>query len=108
MATDAWFGADPAFGYNNLTLQIGRKAGKANSLEERRFSPRNHFAAEMDDFAQRLRLSKTPLTPGEEGLQDQKIMEAIYQSAASDGAAVKLPRVTKLDSTRGEKLDFPS
>ena len=108
MATDAWFGADPAFSYNNLAMQIGRKAGKANSLEQRHFAPKNQFAVEMDDFAQRLHSQKGPLTPGEEGLQDQKITDAIYQSATNGGAAVRLPRVTKLDSTRGEKIEFPT
>ena len=106
MAADGWFGADPAFGYDNSTMQVGRKAGKTNSLDERRFTPENHFAVEMDDFAQRLRRNAGPLTPGEEGLQDQKIMEAIYRSAASGGAAAKLPGVTKLDSTRGQWIDF--
>ena len=108
MAADAWFGADPAFSYDNITMQIGRKTGKTNSLDERRFAPKNHFAVEMDDFAQRLRRNIGPLTPGEEGLQDQKIMEAIYRSATSGGAAVKLPRVTKPDSTRGQWIDFSS
>ncbi len=33
--------------------------------------------------------NKTPLTPGEEGLRDLKIMTTIYQAAQS-GATVKL------------------
>ena len=106
MAADAWFGADPAFGYDNISLQIGRKAGKANSREERHFTPQNQFAVEMDDVAQRLRENIAPLTPGEEGLQDQKIIEAIYQSASIGGSAVKLPRVTTVDSTRGQWRTF--
>lgn len=108
MASDAWFGADPAFSYDNLTLQIGHKAGKANALEEQRYSPQNQFAVEMDDFAQRLQRRKKPLTGGEEGLRDQIIIDAIYRSAANNGAVVELPRVTKLDSTRGEMIDFES
>ena len=108
MASDAWFGADPAFAYNGLALQIARKAGHSNSLEERHYPPENQFAVEMDDFAQRLKKDKAPLTPGEEGLQDQKIISAIYQSAAGSGAVVKLPRIDKLDSTRGEKMDLSS
>ncbi len=108
MSSDAWFGADPAFGYDNLTLQLGREAGKANAFEERRYSPQNQFAVEMDDFAQRLRQGKKPLTGGEEGLQDQTIIEAVYRSAANNGATVELPRATKLDSTRGEMIEFES
>jgi predicted dehydrogenase len=100
MAADAWFGADPAFGYNNITVQIGKKAGEASSEEQRRFSPHNQFATEMDHFAERIRANEEPHTPGEEGLQDQKIIEAIYQ-AAKGGGVVKLPPSDKLDSTRG-------
>lgn len=100
MAADAWFGLDPAFGYDNLTLQIGRKAGKANSQDQRHFSPHNQFATEMDDFAERIRSNQEPLTPGEEGLQDQKIIAAIYEAAAG-GGVVKLPVTKQIDSTRG-------
>jgi predicted dehydrogenase len=103
MAEDAWFGLDPAFGYDNLTLQIGRKAGQSNSEEQRRFSPDNQFATEMDHFARRIRENVDPLTPGAEGLQDQKLIEAIYQAAAG-GGVVKLQTVTGLDSTRGPAL----
>jgi len=35
----------------------------------------------------------TPHTPGEEGLQDQRIMEAIYESARTGGAVkVAMPK----------------
>jgi len=44
--------------------------------------------------------NKTPYTPGEEGLQDQKIMEAIYESART-GKPVNLDRIEKLDAFRG-------
>ena len=76
-----WFGLDPAFGYDNLTLDINRKAGKASATETRRFSPKSQFAEEMDAFAASLDAGETPRTPGAEGLQDMKIMAAIYQSA---------------------------
>ena len=100
MASDAWFGLDPAFSYNNLVLQVGRKSGKANSEEQRRFTPKNQFAVEMDHFATRIRANQEPRTPGEEGVQDHKIMEAIYRAAAG-GTVVKLPAASGLDSTRG-------
>jgi predicted dehydrogenase len=103
MATDAWFGLDPAFAYSNLTLQIGRKVGESNSEDQRRFSPHNQFATEMDHFAERIQAGQEALTPGEEGLQDQKIMEAIYQAAAG-GGVIKLPLTKKIDSTRGPAL----
>ncbi len=100
MAADAWYGADPAFGYDNLVLQVGRKQGRGNVLEQRRFAPRNQFATEMDAFAEAIRADRQPHTPGEEGLQDMRVIEAIYQAAAG-GGVVKLPRVDGLDTTRG-------
>ena len=107
-ASDAWFGADPAFSYGNLALQIGHKSGGANAMEERRFSAENQFAVEMDDFAQRLLRKEKPLTGGEEGLQDQTIIEAIYRSAAADGAVMKLPETKAIDSTRGTRFQSAS
>jgi predicted dehydrogenase len=100
MAADGWFGLDPAFSYNNLVLQAGRRAGMANGEETRRWAPRNHFANEMDAFAEALRVGREPLTPGEEGLQDMRVMQAIYE-AASGGGVVKMQPAARLDSTRG-------
>ena len=98
--TEAWAQLDPAFGYDNLALQIGRKAGQAGSVDMRRFPPRNQFALEMDHFAEAIRANRMPRTPGEEGLQDTKLIEAIYQAAAA-GHAITLPTVTGRDVTRG-------
>jgi len=44
--------------------------------------------------------NQPPYTPGEEGLQDQKIMEAIYESART-GKPVNLERIERLDAFRG-------
>ena len=44
--------------------------------------------------------NKQPYTPGEEGLQDQKLMEAIYQSAR-ERKVITLERITKPDAFRG-------
>ncbi len=100
MGTEAWAGLDPAFGYDNLTMQIGRRAGMSAGVEQRRWSPKNQFALEMDAFAEAIARDRTPLTPGEEGLQDMKVIEAIYQAAAS-GAVVHMTPSAKLDATRG-------
>ncbi len=99
-AEQGWFGLDPAFGYDNLTLQVARKTGQAASLEQRRFAPKSQFAVEMDAFAASLNEGSTPHTPGEEGLQDMRVMASIYQAAAG-GSAVKLPPSTQPDATRG-------
>ena len=43
----------------------------------------NQFAAMLDEMALAARENRTPKTPGEEGLRDVKIMQAIYQAADS-------------------------
>ena len=45
--------------------------------------PRNQFALEIDHMARCVREARRPHTPGEEGLRDQQIMEAIARAAAS-------------------------
>lgn len=100
MATDGWIGMDPAFAYSNLVMHIGHKAGESDAREQRAFAPKNQFAVEMDHFAEAIRADREPHTPGEEGLQDQRIIAAIYEAAAG-GGVVKLPPGNKLDAFRG-------
>ena len=100
MASDGWIGLDPAFAYANLVMRIGRKAGEADAVESRVFEPRNQFAVEMDHFADAILQDREPHTPGEEGLQDQKILAALYEAAAG-GGTVTMPLVTKTDAFRG-------
>lgn len=45
---------------------------------------------QMDDDAMSILQNKAMLVPGEEGLRDIRIVEAIYKSAANNGARVKL------------------
>ena len=97
---ELWMGLDPAFGYEGITLQTGRRMGKGNAVEQAHLPTTSQFAREMDHFAEALRAGVQPHTPGEEGLQDQKLLAAIYE-AARGGSAVKLPLQTGLDQTRG-------
>jgi predicted dehydrogenase len=86
---DAWAELSPAFGYhgNKLTwsrLEESKEVQLIPQIEEK-----NQFGLEMDHFCECLLEDKTPRTPGEEGLRDHRIMEAIYESAGS-GWVVKL------------------
>ena len=102
-ASDAHADMDPAFSYTNLRQKVSRKSSadpKAEALEERIYAPKNHFALEMDHMAECVVSDKTPFTPGEEGLQDQRIMERIYQ-AAKEGKSLDLPRIERRDAFRG-------
>ncbi len=91
---------DGAFSYDDKQLRIAHRDGKAESVDERRLPKQNQFALEIDHMADCVLANRQPHTPGEEGVQDHKVMEAIYQSAAS-GQPVAMPRVEGLDRTRG-------
>jgi predicted dehydrogenase len=99
-AEAAWFGLDPAFGYEGIRMNIGRRAGNGDATETRRLPSSGQFTMEMDHFAEAIATGVTPHTPGEEGLQDQKLVAAIYEAAAG-GSVVKWPATTGLDITRG-------
>ena len=76
---------DPATDYNEHNLTLKTDEG----TEELKLSGNNHFAAEIDHFSECILENKTPKTPGEEGLQDVKLMMAIYEAAAK-GQPVKV------------------
>ncbi|MES2462497.1 MAG: Gfo/Idh/MocA family oxidoreductase [Armatimonadota bacterium] len=102
--SNAWADMDPAFAYSGLRLQIGRKSlsdPQAEGIEDRRMEQKNQFALEMDHMAACVQENKIPYTPGEEGLQDQRLMEAIYE-AGRTGKTVKLPKIEKRDAFRGD------
>jgi predicted dehydrogenase len=63
--------------------------GHGRSRQQVSYEPVNHFAAEMDDFCQRILGDKPSLTSGEEGLKDLKVMMAAYESARA-GKAIKI------------------
>jgi predicted dehydrogenase len=62
---------------------------RGQETEEPDLAERNHFALEMDHMSGCVMDNKEPLTPGEEGLRDLKIMTRIYE-AASTGKTVKI------------------
>jgi predicted dehydrogenase len=95
-----WFGLDPAFDYMRLQMEGSHADGQQEVKIAPSIKEAQQFALEMDHFAQCILEDKTPYTPGEEGLQDQRIMEAIYASART-GKPVRLPAITTLDTFRG-------
>ncbi len=80
-AVTGWFGLDPAYSYKGLQPELSYAQGKVEHREHPILGAKNQFALEMDHMAECVMQNKTPYTPGEEGLQDQRIMEAIYESA---------------------------
>jgi predicted dehydrogenase len=58
---------------------------RGGAIEERILPQRDHFALEMDHFASCIVNNTEPLTPGEEGLKDLRVMMAIYEAARNGG-----------------------
>lgn len=80
-ADNGWFELEPAYEYNSLK---GR-----TSQGEMNFPEVNQQAVQMDDFAICLKNNEESRIPGEMGLRDVQIIEAIYESAKT-GKKIKL------------------
>jgi predicted dehydrogenase len=87
-----------AFGYTGQELTVSRQEGDVTHSDRHFLVAKNQFALELDHMATCIKGNLRPHTPGEEGLQDQRIMEAIYESART-GQPVKLSPLSQ--STRG-------
>ncbi|WP_181969885.1 Gfo/Idh/MocA family protein [Paraburkholderia sp. DHOC27] len=97
---------EPAFAYKGLRLYVAQRSATREDVEvteERVSGEQNQFGAEMDHMAECVLTGRAPATPGEEGLQDQSIMEAIYRSAALNHPVV-LERVEGHDAFRDARL----
>jgi predicted dehydrogenase len=85
VTTKGWFELEPATSYTGQHMRVHR----GNMTEEPEIQARDHFTMEMDHMSQCVMQDKTPLTPGEEGLRDMKIIMSVYEAAAT-GKTVKL------------------
>lgn len=80
-----------AFGYSGQRLMLN-----ADGMNSEVDAPQvDHFMAEMDHFSEAILNNKPNRTPGEEGLQDMVIVEAIHQSAEQGGKPVKIESAVK-------------
>lgn len=68
--------------------------------EEIMLAENNQFGAEMDHLSDCIINNRKPFSPGEEGLQDHIIMEAIYESAKL-GRPVKVNGISQQNNWRG-------
>lgn len=84
VGTQGWIDMDPATPYSGQAMTI-RKDGVTTP----RTLPtpgKNQFAGQLDHLAQCILTGDTPIVPGEEGLADLRVIEAIYKSAAQKGS----------------------
>jgi len=93
---DAWFGMDPAFPYKDLKIEIST-ASSGEKFPLPVIEHENQFTLLIDHMALAVFNNEPPDTPGEEGLQDLVIMNAIYRSAAEQ-------RVIHLDTSMQKDL----
>jgi predicted dehydrogenase len=77
-----WGELSPAYGYfDKITLRTHEGVQKHEQID--------HFAAQMDHFAEACRGNEKLMFPGEQGLRDVRIMAEIYESLKT-GRAVSL------------------
>jgi predicted dehydrogenase len=102
LGESAFVELDPAFPYRGQQMRVGRKNDKGGGevIETRQLPAKNHFALELDHLAERIQSGRKPHTPGEEGMQDMKVIAAIYE-AAREGRRVTLPAVKGRNPFRG-------
>jgi predicted dehydrogenase len=89
-----------SFQYTGQRMTVMAREGDATSNDEQVIEPKNQFATEIDHMADCVLTGRDPYTPGEEGVQDHRLMEAIYESARS-GKPVHLAPIEGLDHFRG-------
>jgi predicted dehydrogenase len=100
-----WIDIDQAYAYSGQRLKTSRADGNIKRIEEISIGENNQFGAEMDHFSDCVMNNKKPFTPGEEGLQDHIIMEAIYQSA-KEGKPIKINGLAQKNNWRGPEPEL--
>jgi predicted dehydrogenase len=100
VGTEGWAEMDPAFPYRGLRLRRSHEGADGPIVEELALPDEDQFAIELDHFARCISEGKRPYTPGEEGLQDQRVLDAIMQ-AATTKRVVSLEAPGGLDVFRG-------
>lgn len=80
---NGWYGLSPFQSYNG----VKGKTSKGQILQP---FQGNQQARQMDDDARAILNNQKPLVPGEEGLSDIRIVEAIFKSASKGGQRIKL------------------
>jgi predicted dehydrogenase len=79
---------DPASDYSQINMTM--QHSDLTPVTIRAGSPTVQFSAQIDAFCTATAANQPHQTPGEMGLRDIRIIQAIYQSADADGQIVKL------------------
>ena len=89
VGTQGYLEMDPGTWYRGNHMRVQHQLPVEKTTKEIEIPERDHFALEMDHMSDCVMQNKEPLTPGEEGLRDIKLMMAIYE-AARTGKTVKV------------------
>ena len=85
--TEGGISLDPASAYGSVTAILQRDAEHETIHAG---DPATQFAAQLDGFSQAALANQPHRTPGEMGLRDIRIIQAMYKSAEANGAVVAL------------------
>ena len=72
----------PAYSYANISGNLGKRTLLPSEV--------NQQALQIDDFVNCIRQNKTSKVSGAEGLQDMKIVDALYKSLANGGQRIEI------------------
>jgi len=75
--SEARLDLEPATDYYEHEMKITSKEG----TQQKKIKEESQFALEIDHMSECVMENKTPKTPGEEGLQDLRLITAIYEAA---------------------------
>ncbi|MFT4638779.1 MAG: putative dehydrogenase [Verrucomicrobiales bacterium] len=81
LASKGYFGLEPGYSYKGIKGSSSKGPIALDEIDQ--------FAAEMDDFSRCIIEDRESRVPGEEGLKDLRVVEAIYKSIRT-GTPVKL------------------
>jgi len=81
--TDGWYQLRPFQAYSGVQ-------GKTSDGTKLPPDPHDQQARQMDDDARAIKQNRAPIVPGEEGLADIRIVNAIMESDRKDGARIEL------------------
>jgi predicted dehydrogenase len=93
--TTGWLEMSPAYAYRGLKLRHAHTEEGRGRVEDLQVAEVDQFAREMDHFAHCVETGQAPHSPGEDGLQDLRIIEAIYASARSGRPVPLQPRAVQ-------------
>jgi predicted dehydrogenase len=91
---EGWLRITPAYRHDVETHMVMSRQGRTETMT---FPPTDQFAAEIAYFSECVLTDRQPESSGIEGLQDIRVVEAIYRSAR-DGRPVTLPRLARVDA----------